>query len=827
MNRSSRTLRAVLAAAVLLGAVRAQDPAEVNNRALAQALCDAQDRGELTVAAAVAAMASKSHFVASTAASIVRHEWQELPEELFAALRESPRAARHFLEELVIAPRPQAAAWVATQTTALGKRSLDHRLMALAARGKPLTKDEALLLLEAAKKNDVGDGFYYAASYVPEKVAGRMIGAIHQGLSQETLAVNQLGPLLDRLSLRGTKSLLGLAVTLSEAVAHRLLRHVYESQPELVQARVAAALDGKIPLDSQWLDFARGLLDRKERVERVVKILLESDSGEDRARAFDLLLAEGKLDQRSLEATRDSGTERDLRRLIGRAVNQLPSSFVIDCLEGSPQVSEEMARALTARTVLEPAIQKQLLAMLDGFGAADNHTPLYAVTALVRKGDAPALKTIWPLVMGSTSWRDLLYRLGQREEPFAYEMMLAEITAAQTPAPDMAAAELERQQQKLDMVRLLLVGRGDRRELDTLVANAPKRRAIFVRRCRHYADKLSVKHQNALFDAALRCEDPEIGSELLEWAATTPDGGKQSAAIADRLWQLWTDPPEIDMVEILQDTAMRLLASGPKRADLLAELRAASAKGPLPEPLKSLPYELLNRMAQPMTEDDVSLCAELLLKLPLEDAKGEQRRVRRWPDGTSGFPLVAAIANRLRGADLGIVDQVFAGMVDELAGDPRCANISRQRLKVFWRALAFETDLQLLLGRVTSQLWIFHDGEDAVGDAAGMWFQAQLHEHNGDFARAEQLYRTAGRELWRLPSMRGEARWLLGERNPTAGQDPLAALAAAPYRVALLAAQKVGDQLAIRKASTLLREFAGHDRYSLATLNETPLESGR
>jgi len=827
VSRSTRLLQAVVAAAVLLGTARAQEPEEVDNGALAQALCDAQDRGELTVKAAVAAMASKNHFVASTAASIIRHEWQELPEELFSALHEFPLAARHFLEQLVIAPRPQAAAWVATQTTASGKRSLDHRLMALAARGKPLTKDEALLLLEAAKKNDVGDGFYYAASNVSEKIAGRLIGAIHQGLSQETLAVNQLGPLLDRLSLRGTKSLLGLAVTLPEAVAHRLLRHVYESQPELVQSRVASALDGKIPLDSQWLDFARGLLTSEERVERVVKMLLESDSGEDRARAFDLLLSEDKLDQRSLEATRDTGTERDLRRLIGRAVNQLPSSFVIDCLEGSPQVSEEMARALTARTVLEPELQKQLLDMLDGFGAADNHTPLYAVTALVRKGNAEALKTIWPLVMGSTAWRDLLYRLGQREEPFAYEMMLAEITAAKKSMAGLSEEEQDLHQQKLDMLRLLLVGRGDRRELDTLVANAPKRRAIFVRRCRHYADKLSVKHQNALFDAALRCEDPEIGSELLEWAATPPEDGEQPAAIADRLWQLWNDPPEIDMVEILQDTAMRLLASGPKRAALLAELRAASKKGPLPEPLKSLPFELLNTMAQPMAEDDVSLCAELLLKLPLADPKGEQRRVRRWPNGTSGFPLVAAIANRLRGADLGVADQVFEGMVEELAGDPRCANISRQRLKVFWRALAFETDLQLLLGRITSQLWIFHDGDDEVGDAAGMWFQAQLHEHNGDFARAEQLYRAVGRELWRLPSMRGEARWLLGERNPGAGQDPLAALAAAPYRMRLLAALKADDQDAIREASTLLREFAGHDRYSLATLNETPLESGR
>ncbi len=799
-----------------------QDPPD--NQALSRALCEAQDRGEFSVADALGKLSLKNDFVASTAAAIVRHEWAELSHAFFAGLDANPVAARRFLEELVVAPRPAAAKWVVEQTKPRHKRSLNHRLLALAARRQPLTKAEALLLLDVASTGKAGDGFYYAAAHVSEQVADRLIGRIHQGLSQLQIDVGDIGPLLDRLSLRGTKSLLGLALTLPPDTARQLLRHVYDVRPELVQNRVAAALDGKIPLDALWLEFGRKLLDREDRVDRVVSLLVDSESGAVRDRAFELLLTEGALEQRSLQVIKEAGSERDIRRLIARAVNQLPSSYVLEWLQGSPRVSEEMTRALATRKVLQPEIQKHLLEMLDGFGSANSHTPLHAVTALVHAGDAESLKTIWPLVMGSTSWRDLLYRLGQRTEPFTYELMLAAIMAAakQEPRSDVPEAEADLQQQKLDMLRLLLVARGDRRELDQLLQNAPKRRASFVRRCRHYADKLTEQQANSLFDAALLCEDPEVGAELLEWAAHA-----QRQAIGDRLWQLWSDSPELDSIEELQDTAMRLLATGAKRGELLAEMRAAAKQGPLPDRLSALPYELLNTMSRPLHADSVTLCAELLLQLPLEDAEGEQRRARRWPNGTSGYPLVAAIAHRLRGADLELVEQVFTKTVDELQGDPRSANISRQRLKVFWRSMAFEADMQRPLGRITSRLWLFHDGRDGVSEGAAIWFQAQHHEHLGDFVRAETLYRKAAQLLLRLPSMRGEARWLLGERNPAAGRDPLAALAAAPYRMRLLAATKAGDVQAASKATSLLREFAGYDRDTLDTLIDTPVESGR
>ena len=800
-----------------------------DNAALCRAVCQAQDQGKLTWLDAVAKLAGSNESVARTVASIVRHQWQVLPEEFFVGLTANPRAAYRFLEELARAPRPAAAAWVAEQTVARPKRSLNHRLLAFAALGKPLERDQARLVLQALRSK-VDDGVYFASFLMPEKVADGLLGRLHQGLLQGTIAVDQATPVLDRLSKRGTKILLGMAVSLPPATSRGLLRHVYDVRPELVQERVAAALDGQVPLDSMWFEFASKLLTNKERIARIVAVLRDGESQQDRDRAFELLLSAQAIDETSLQLAVDGAPASRLRRIIATAANKLPANYVVDWLQHSPEVSLEMTRALVLRPKLEPEVQRQLLDLLDGFGAADSHTPLHAVTALVQGGDAESLKAIWPLVMGSVAWRDLLNRLGQRTEPFVYERMLSELQAAANQQPPLA----ERRQQQLDVLRLLLVSHGDRRELDTLVKNAPKRDATFVRKCRHYATKLRDEHVQSLYAAALVADDPDLAAELLEWVVSV-----QPDAVGERLWQLWSQPPGGDAVEELLEVAMRLLVTGQKREQLLAQLREAIALGPLPDKLTSLPYEALNSMAEPLHVTDVTLCAEMVLKMPLEDAKGEQRRVRRWPDGTIGFPLIGAIGSRLRTADPVIVEQVFAAMVEELLGDPRCSNISRQRLKVFWRSLAHRPDLQKLIGRLTSQLWIFHSGtvDDPVTDGAAVWLQALQAEHTGDFGKAERLYQQAIRELLRLPSARGEARWLLGDRHTAGGDDPIAALAAAPYRMRLLAAKKAGDAKAITIASHLVREFAGHDRETLATLSGipvsdtpvggTPVESGR
>ncbi len=773
------------------------------------------DRGELTVPAALRLLGGAREQEARAVAAIVRHEWAELPEALFRGLDRDPRAARRMLEELARAPRPAALGWVRSQAQARPGRTYDHRLLAPAAHTEPLDRDAAALLVESLAAEPPGDGFYFACSYTPPEVADRLIGRVHAALTRGEVAVESLTPLLDRLSRRGTKSLLGLAVTLPPAVAHPLLRHVHDTRPELVHERLAAALDSRVPLDPSWLAFGAALIDRPARVQRVLKVLREGDGPEQRDQAFEALLAARALDAEVLEAATDGESIARIRRILARAADQVPPGFMVRWLGSTPEVVSDVAQALTRRAHLEPDVQRAVMALLADVEQADRLTPLYLVAAVVHGGDAAAVQRVWPLVVGSAAWRDLLDRLGRRDEPFVHELLLEALQ--RQAAREVPVEQQEQHQELLDVLRLQLVARGDRRELEALATSAPKRDAAFVRRCRSYARELTAAQAAALVDAAFASDDFEQAGELLQWAAAC-----QPAPTTATLWRFWQGPdaqrPER---EELLEVATQALMKSARRVDLVAALREAIAAGPLEGRLSSLPYEALNSMPEPLGAADLLLCADLLLRAPIGDREGELRMAQRWPDGTYGFPLVQAVAGRLRAADETAARVVFAEVVDELRGLPEAASISRQRLKVFWRALARTPELQVALGRVTTRLWPVTAPDDAVGEGVAAWLQANDAEVRGEFERAERLYRAAGRELLRLPDRRADVRWLLGERDPAGGSDPFAALAAAPHRMQVEAARAAGDAARAERAAALVREFAGRDEAARATVRAT------
>jgi len=807
----ARSLLLAVTAFAFAGAPRAQTVAEVG------AACES---GAFDVAFAIRALdADEEHEeVARMAAAIVRHEWFELPAELFEGLDGRPRAQRRLLEEFARGPRRAAEPWLRQQAEPREGRSIDHRMLALAALGEPLDRAGANLLLDAVAAPRVGDGYYLALPLLSAKLADGLVGRMHQGLLAEKLDPERLTFLIDRLSRRGVTSLLGLCVTLDVEAADVLLRHVHDVHPELVHERAAAALDGDGPVEAIWLRFASHVLDRDARVQRVVDVLAADKDPERQRRALEALLSKGLVDRRTLFAALD-GVDVDVylrrvQRMLQRQPSAVPAWQFAAWLAEGGDVQAAAAKAACNRAVLEPNVQAALLDLLRGVESATRGVVHDAVLALTLRGDAAALQRIWPLIVSSPSWSDLLDRLGHRDAPFVYERLLVDLADGE---PDGFRDERDEQR---DMIRLLLVGHGDRRELATLVEHAPRRAPLFLRRCRHYAQRLEPEHVQQLYDAALAADDFDVAAELLEWVAHC--GGD---AARDKLWQLWNEPPEVEFVEELLEIAMRELSRGPRRGLLVERLRAQLGTEPLDEQLMSLPYELLNGMSDPPSPDDLRLCAELLLLSPCGDPAAERRRVARWPDGTFGFPLVSAIATRLRGTDAVAAERMFTEVVDGLADDaPRAAAISPQRLKVFWRALAAHRELLLPLGRQTSRLWRDHDDVPA---GPARWFAALRAERAGDFDRAEQLYRQAGHAMLRRPDARLDARWLLGERDPSARRDPLAQLAAAPYRMQLLAARAAGDEAAARRAAARAREFAGNDDITLDTLTASTKESDR
>ncbi len=771
-----------------------------------------QDEGALDVPTVLIALRDADEALSRMAAAIVRHEWVELPITLLQGLDASPKAARLLLEELAIAPRPAAATWAETWTHAAPRRTADDRCLALAARGWPLAAADADFLLRTLLAGQADDGFGAAAAVLPPAVADGLLGRLHACLMQEQLDVTQVGPLLDRLSPDACRRLLGLVVTLPAAAAAAICQRVAERDPAIVRERARAMLDGETPLEALWLAYAGPLLDRPERVERVLRVLGDEQATPLlRARAFDALLDAKVVDDRVLDFATAEGADPALaQRLLDATVALLPEARLVLWLDGDPRLSTATVKALTRRLELGASIEKALLGTLGDGSRAEGPFFESAAMAIVQHGSEAALDRIWPALREAPRWPDFVDALTRRREPFVHELLVAELVAPMPAGLEAAVGRARR-----DAVRLALVTLGDRRQLGELVANAKVSPATFVRRCAHHARPLALPFALSLLDETATIADADLAAEMVAWAATAPD-----AQVQARLQQIWAAPIG-DGTGELQEVALRALVGGPGRDQLVTELRRAIAAGPLPERLEPLTYEVTATMPQPLAAADLRLLAELVLLPPLTDPEREAQQVQRWPDGRFGFPLAAAIAQRLRGSEPAAVTAAFATVVREVLQDPRHKHISRQRLTVVWRSLEADHDVQTAVGIATAPLLLAVPGTVEVGTGPAHWFLLQEAEARSDFAVAATHARAALAALLRMQDERRTARLFLGERDPGAGQDPWAALAAAPHRLTFRMAQAAGDAAAANAAALRVREFAGHDVGTLASTRST------
>jgi hypothetical protein len=232
-------------------------------------------------------------------------------------------------------------------------------------------------------------------------------------------------------------------------------------------------------------------------------------------------------------------------------------------------------------------------------------------------------------------------------------------------------------------------------------------------------------------------------------------------------------------------------------------------------------------MPQPPTDADLQLCADLLLLGPRTDPEREAHQAQRWPDGTFGFPLVGAIAERLRAADPDTAHAVFTAAVAAAIADPRHVAIAPPRLLVLWRELAVAPAVQRAVAEPTAALFLRLPGHEQAGVGPAHWFAAHAAARRGDFAAASRDAFAARDRKLLLPSWRRHARVFLGDRDPGAGRDPWAALAALGHRFAFDAATASGDAAAAAARARLVREFAGHDVSLLSNLPTSPLETVR
>ncbi|MBL8755041.1 MAG: hypothetical protein JNK15_17185, partial [Planctomycetes bacterium] len=711
-----KAMHLVLVGAALVAGLRAQafDAADSARRCVD--LAALQDRGALTVELAVAALADADDNVARTAAAIVRHEWAELPLAWFHAVDREPAAARTMLREFAAGPRLAAAVWVEDRTRAVVGRTLDDRLLAMAARGRPLAFAEATLLLDVLASGEAGDGFRAAVDGLGERTADALVGRLHAALQQGVLPMERAWPLLDRLSAKGTLALLGVVASLPAKPAEALLAYVHQRAPEVVRERAASALDGAERLQP-WLAYVAPVLDRPARLQRVVALATRApESAAVREAAVRALLDAPALDGATLHQLDLVGSES--LRALAVAIDRIPVDLLRQWFDGGVDLRKAVVRALARRQRLEPELESFLVDEIEAAGTIDGEHCSAVAHALAQRGGAAALARIMPWVRASEHGGEVIAALGRRQDAFVVDLLHAELAVA-----DRGPAAAVRSAHRDDVV-LALVAHGDESMLERLVVatTAASTPPAFVRRCANHARPLPARFALRLLGVVgARGEPtahlaPEVRAELLAWAASAV----ADEAVRDALVGFWRRPID-DPDGELQDVVAHALAGSPFRATMVAELRAAIAVGPLPEDLHGLPFDLLGTMPQPLSLADLELCADLVLRLPRTDPERERSAVRRWPDGISGFPLVAAVAEQLRLATAEAAGATFAAAVAHALADPAHTNISRSRLSVLWRELWCAPAVQQAVAAPTAKLWLAlpeHAGSAAAAGAA-------------------------------------------------------------------------------------------------------------
>jgi len=684
---------AVALLALLLGAA-AQDPAAPDRDERCRALAAAQDGGELTIAMVVEALADDDEEVARTAAAIVRNEWYELPPALFAALDARPRAAAAFLRELAMAPRPAAAEWVGHRAADIPGRTRDERCLALAA--KPAWQPaDVSVVVAAVLAGDAGEGVRAAIAVMPPALAtlglSRLGGAVQAG----QLDAEVLQAWFERVPDRGLVAVFALALGMSDAAAAPLLRTLHERAPEIVREEAARNLDGDAPLAPRWLPFVGPLLDRPSRIARVDALLAEGAADPvTRELALRALLDGRVVTDRLLAAADadagDDGAKGVVRaRLLDAAIDRIPATTLLAWLDSDRATAT--VRALSRRQALEPELERDLRRRLRQAGTVDGAFCGPAAEAIVQQGSADAVADVWPLLRGSAAFDQFVDLAARRKAPFVHELLLTELaTKPDDVPPEMRARQLQ-------AVALALAARGDRRELQRLVAAARTADAAFVRRCAHWVRPLPVAEAKDLLATAATVAG-DRAAELVAWAATAAADADVQAA----LLSLWRAPSTTPAAEELREAAVHALVAGPGRSALITELRAALATGPLPDALESLAYALVGSMPSPPTAEDLGLAADLVLLQPRTDPEREALLGERWPEGERGFPLVAAVANALGAAEETAVRAAFTQAAARALADPRHRGIARGRLLVLWRVLQRFPALQRAVGEATA-----------------------------------------------------------------------------------------------------------------------------
>lgn len=778
-----------------------------------RALGALQEQGAFEVPLALAILGDADERLAGAAAAILRHEWLEFPAALERGLLTQRMAAVRLLRELAMAPRP-AARLLVSQFLRRDDLSPGERCLALAARGEPLRGAEVGEIVAALLEDEVAAETYAATALLQPASADAMAGRLHAMLDQRQLPVGRILPLLERMSPRGHAALLAASRSLPAEAAEELCQFLLQTAPEAVHQQAAAMLDGNEPLLACFLLQAEKVLQQPQRRERLLAVLQEETAAAELAeRAFTALVAARCVDPRVLAfAARDPGRRLERHaRLLDDAAQALPEAVLLEWLAADPELVELTLAALLRRD-LTPRLERAVLDLLIEVQIPVGPAMTQAVAVILQRGQAKSIDRLQGLLLAKPELARHVDLFWRRNEPFVVDLLklwLARAVAAAATGEDVQPWLLE--------LQLALCARGHREGLSALVDGAAAFTPAFARRCAELAVAPEEAAALQLLRLAGEAKD-ELAGELVAWAATC-----RSPVVEQQLRALWS-VPEIGERE---DAALWAWAAGPGRESLAEHLRVALHNPPLQERDEWLAYAWIGNLPEPLDAPALRLLAELALKGGLGDLAAEAQRAARWPDGRGGFTLVAAVAERLRGAMPRPAAGAFAAVARQLLQDGLAPQLVRQRVLVLWHRLGVDLAMLEAVGGATAPLLLAIGDPTGFGDGAGHALVAKAMFQRGEHANAAAHARAAIAGLLRDPAQLAQARLCLGDRAPSRGEDGWAALAALPWLCAAQLALAAGDADGFAKARAAAYEFGGADLATRTLIQSLPLELPR
>lgn len=629
-----------------------------------------------------------------------------------------------------------------------------------------------------------------AAARFSAKIADGLVSGAHAAVLAGR-SIDDLLPLFTNVSPAGEAHLLGLAMTLPADGCEAVCRWLDLRDSAALAQRVAAALDGEIGLDDQWLRRAGPLLTTDARVARVADLLAD---GEPRSvEAFAALIEANRYDPRMLALIEGGGEAvqraRDLLRLP-RAV--LPVSVARSLL----QHADPSVRLAAVHDLAVPELDPDSEARLARLLAEDDDDRVRAACARALTafaGDARAAAA-FAAAFGSAYGDEAVEWLLLRPRPFGLAMLQAARQARTSP-------------RQLDELDTGLVRLGDHRPLPGLLARVHD---LPLRLIRRLVPVLSTIDDAALVQrvrtAATDVELDEARREpLIAALAARPD---RDVAFLRQVFEREED-------DGLRSAALRGLLGTPAGDAMLAEAAAKIGVQALQRRDEDLAFVVLGAAPLPLSAAVVEFAARLVLVAPLASPVAEAALTLS--DGGVGadYPLVQPLVELIRRDPRGVHGEVIAKVVGEARMHANAHALSRRRLGHLLGYLtlggaAFQSAAPALARAIVAA-----PDTDATWLGPAWLVVARDAEGRGDLAAAAAAFASAHRHFLLDPGPSMQRRRFLAEPDPPHGLVPLAALAARPCILRARVALAAADVDAARRELAAARTLASCDQATL------------